>query len=385
MGPLRGFIIALSFCRRVDYSDPHEYSLTGGIIMHKAIILLMLIVFAGTAFARDLGNSNEHPVKDTPTITYTQPAEIKQGGDTVFDATVIPGLPYSDTGNTCGYVNDYDEICPYSGSTAPDVVYSFTPGSDVLLDFDLCGSLYDTKIYIYDSGLNLVACNDDYYFDDPCGNYVSKIEDVEMVAGGTYFIVIDGYGGDCGAYTLDVYGHMDWCYEPYPDSEGEPPLPDDYVDYHNGGCDTPPDYPFQEITGDADGNAFLSGRSGWYPVGGAMHRDTDWFLLIMGQEASLEVTACSMENTVLAEIGPQDCGSAAVLQSITSIIWMEETMVITGYAPGAAVWLRISPQDPGPPLWYDEPYGYNVWFTGLLEPAVATEATTWSTVKALYR
>jgi hypothetical protein len=357
----------------------------GRAIMRRVFVMLVIISFAGTAIAQDLSNSREFPEKYTPTVTYVPPAEPKQGGDTVFDATNIPGLPYSDTGNTCGYTNDYDETCPYTGSTSPDVVYSFTPGSDGLIGVDLCGSQYDTKTYIYDSGLNLVACNDDFYVEDPCGVYVSRIENAPLMAGETYFIVIDGYGGDFGAYTLDIYPHMEWCYEPYPDSEGEPPLPDDYVDYHNGGCDTPPDYPFQAITGDADGNAFLSGRSGWYTVGGAMHRDTDWFLLTMGQEASLEITACSMEHTVLAEIGPQDCGSAAVLQSITSIIWVEETMVITGYAPGAVVWLRISPQHPEPPLWYDEPYGYNVWFTGLLEPAVATEVTTWSTVKALYR
>lgn len=151
--------------------------------MRKAIVLLMVLATAGTAFAQDLGNSKERPVKNTPTRPYTPPAEIKQGGDTIFDATVIPGLPFTDTGNTCGYIDDYDEICPYSGSTAPDVVYSFTPVSDMSIDVDLCGSMYDTKLFIYDSGLNLVACNDDFYFEDPCGIYVSRIEGAPLVGG----------------------------------------------------------------------------------------------------------------------------------------------------------------------------------------------------------
>ena len=144
----------------------------------KSLFVVCLIagLFVGTATAQDLGNSREIPVKNTPVVIYEPPAIPKQGGDTIGDAAVIPGLPYSNTGTTAGYNNDYDEACPYTGSTSPDVVYSFTPDSDVDVDVDLCGSSYDTKLYIYDSDLNRIACNDDAYFDDDCGVYVSKIE-----------------------------------------------------------------------------------------------------------------------------------------------------------------------------------------------------------------
>ena len=40
--------------------------------------------------------------------------------------TVIDALPYVMMGTTVGYTDDYDEECPYTGSTSPDVVYSFT-------------------------------------------------------------------------------------------------------------------------------------------------------------------------------------------------------------------------------------------------------------------
>ena len=108
-------------------------------------------------------------------------------------------VPYSDTGTTCGYNDDYDEVCPYSGSTAPDVVYGVIPDMDVIVDIDLLGSTYDTKLYVYDENLALVACNDDFYPD-----YVSKIEQLALMGGVQYFIVVDGYYTSCGDYVLFV-------------------------------------------------------------------------------------------------------------------------------------------------------------------------------------
>lgn len=111
---------------------------------------------------------------------------------------------FTDTGATCDNIDDYDEVCPHSGSTSPDVVYSFEIYSYQLITFDLCGSSYDTKIYIYDEDLNLLACNDDYYFDSNCGFYTSYVEFWWEEPAATIYIVIDGYGGDCDEYTLEV-------------------------------------------------------------------------------------------------------------------------------------------------------------------------------------
>jgi hypothetical protein len=94
-------------------------------------------------------------------------AVFSQGGDVVGSATPITSDSYSATGTTAGYNDDYDEVCPYSGSTSPDVVYSYACTADnVACDVDMWGSAYDTKIYIYENAAgNLVACNDDYYSD----------------------------------------------------------------------------------------------------------------------------------------------------------------------------------------------------------------------------
>ncbi len=82
----------------------------------------------------------------------------------------------------------------------PDVVYRFAPEFDMSLEIDLWGSNYDTKVYVYGAGMELVACNDDFY-----PNYVSKIEYLSVVEGTKYYIVIDGYGGDHGDYVISMF------------------------------------------------------------------------------------------------------------------------------------------------------------------------------------
>jgi len=138
------------------------------------------------------------------------------GGDTCATATVIPSIPYRDTGTTVGLTADYHEECPGSFSEpspgAPDVVYSYTPTEDTTISIELCnGSDYNTTLYVYEniceSG-TLIACND-----DTCGRR-SAIYDLALSAGSTYYIVIDGSTGvgttDAGNYVLDVLQGGSW-------------------------------------------------------------------------------------------------------------------------------------------------------------------------------
>ncbi|MHC4413828.1 MAG: nidogen-like domain-containing protein [Planctomycetota bacterium] len=136
------------------------------------------------------------------------------GGEDCGSATVIPGLPYSDTGSTLGAVDDYDEICPFNTPGAGDVVYSYTPGVNQTISISLClNSAYDTKLYVYENvcgpyqGGTEIACNDDACstpsFPSP---FVSEIPAVALTAGNTYYIVVDGYLGDEGSYTIDIEG-----------------------------------------------------------------------------------------------------------------------------------------------------------------------------------
>ncbi len=148
----------------------------------------------------------------TGVLNIPDPNVILQGGDNIGNATVISSLPFSDDGSTAGYSDDYDEVCNFPGSTSPDVVYAYTPSTNITVDISLCGgSDYDTKLYVYENSPgNLVDCNDDYCstpnYPSP---YVSSLEDLYLLSGQTYYFVIDGYGGDYGNYTIDVTGIPD--------------------------------------------------------------------------------------------------------------------------------------------------------------------------------
>ena len=127
---------------------------------------------------------------------------IPESGDTTF------------MGSTIGFDNDYDAVCPYSGSTSPDVVYKLVLADSVNgMIVDLCQAQYDSKVYVYaESDLAAgdttnIGCSDDY-----CSNewtsFASYIELGHILYGGlsadTYYIVVDGYGSASGEFTLSV-------------------------------------------------------------------------------------------------------------------------------------------------------------------------------------
>ena len=96
-------------------------------------------------------------------INVTGPNATPNPGETCASALPLT-VPGTFTGTTVGYANDYDAVCPYTGSTSPDVVYSYTPAADQQVTFDLCASSYDTKLYVIqdDCANTPIACNDDY-------------------------------------------------------------------------------------------------------------------------------------------------------------------------------------------------------------------------------
>ncbi len=123
-----------------------------------------------------------------------------------------PGSDTLLTGTTVGFTNDYDEVCNYAGSIAPDVVYRMT-----LLDsvngviFDLCDSWYDSKVYVYSATdtINPIGCNDDYCSSDSSSwtSYLevgSPLAENGGLSAGEYYVVVDGYGTQEGTYWMEV-------------------------------------------------------------------------------------------------------------------------------------------------------------------------------------
>jgi hypothetical protein len=350
--------------------------------MRTALVIMLTLMVTAPCLALDPGN---HPTVSKPgTSVVPPPADptvIRQGGDTIVDAIVLD-LPAVDvSGTTAGFTDNYDEACPYQGSTSPDVVYAFTSDADIVVDIDLCGSAYDTKVYVYDQDLNLVACNDDFYSSgDPCGTYVSKIEQMPVIAGVTYVVVIDGFGGAFGDYLLNISEFVP-CQLDCPAGaqlEGEPPLTVGYVDTYNGGCNTDPENPpFQPLY-----YSVFCGKSGYYLSGVDTFRDTDWFIMTIPDSGVLEVLGDAEQPTYMFELGPQDCGAVMVVQSVPFGPCLEGLITIVG-VPGSLVWFWVGPQDFTSPDGSDVyEYEYVLIHWGIIDEV---EQHSLSEVKALFR
>jgi len=332
----------------------------------------------------DLQKSNLHVGQNPGT------PDGREGGETIASAIPCDGIPFTDGGNTCDNLHDYDEACPYTGSTAPDVVYSFTPAVDISLDLSLCSdnNQYDTKIFIYQDLAtpgDPWACNDDY-----CANahtyYASYLEDVPAYAGHTYFIVIDGYGGDCGQYELEI---TEWVpcvvVPPCPENavpEGEPPLVDFYDDAYNGGCCCETQV-WQEINwiDPETGCGWLCGVSGWFYYYGAM-RDTDWFeVTAAGDQIDWTLDAEFRTNMFVLST---DCHNLQVLYSAVEVGPCDPQTLSFPTIPGEIYWLWVGPTDF---LSFDEPFefDYLMEVCGITYDVVTVVPLSWGALKETYR
>lgn len=127
-------------------------------------------------------------------------------GATSATATLITSNPYVDSGTTVGKGNDaLLGACGSGGSdTAEDGWYRLQLTTSAVLELWIsCGAGgYDTRMAVFDSTLALIACNDD---DPGCGApyYRSRISELSVPAG-RYYVVVDGYSGTEGPYTLNV-------------------------------------------------------------------------------------------------------------------------------------------------------------------------------------
>jgi hypothetical protein len=271
---------------------------------------------ANTASHDELTRSQLEQEKNA-NVTTDVPG-ILEGGETIATAVNIPGLPYSDSGNTADNVHDYDAVCPYTGSLSRDVVYKYTPGGPGAIDIDLCNSGYDTKVYVYqNTTATLVACNDDA----GCGadGFRSELVNVAVTNPHTYYIVVDGYGGANGPYELNVIANVP-CIVACPSGsilENEPDCSDGYKDAWNSGCNSTPNT-FSNLP--CADSFTVCGRYGgfFHPASGFDYRDTDWYALPVGSSTG-GVTWCvtgeldTLAGYLNADLG---CGAPAFVDAL---------------------------------------------------------------------
>lgn len=344
-----------------------------------ALVLVLVMVVASMAYGA-MEPVNRPMPKKMGGVTGTPTYEGRDGGEDIATAVVIPSLPFTDTGNTCPYLDDYYEFCPYEGEGAPDVVYAYTPAADIQINIDMCNSLYDTKVFVYEdmeTPGSPYACNDDF-----CG-LQSGIEMLQLYGGHTYYIVVDGYSTACGDYELVVeeYVPPQPCVVTCPDGamiEGEETCYDQYVDTYNGGCNSVPEV-FQPITL----NTTICGESGNYMfddgTGPVEYRDMDWYELVLTEEEHVEFCVCADFPVRLWIVdGNLGCASATTVAWETSDANYE--LCIDAVLQPGTYWLLVSVSD-----WLSIPCGVEYTARVYEFGYTPVEGTSWGTIKSIYR
>lgn len=115
-----------------------------------------------------------------------------------MDAMTMTGIGIL-TGNTAGATDDHTMSCGFGSS--PDIAISWAAPAAGTYTFDTIGSSFDTVLTVRDgttcAGAEL-GCNDDNYYS------LDSTLRLTLTAGQMVVIVIDGYDGDAGAFTLSI-------------------------------------------------------------------------------------------------------------------------------------------------------------------------------------
>jgi hypothetical protein len=356
--------------------------------MRRLLMVLLMLSVAGTAMAAvSTGNTGSSPVikgQGTGSL-YVGPTIdplSRTLGDIIEEPFILPVVPNlgtgQATGTTDGFVDDYNEVCPFSPTGAPDVVYMYTPIESRNVSFTLCASSYDTKLYIYEdtytSGLPY-ACNDDDNVN--CTLYQSSIWNLNLLAGHVYYIVIDGYDAySHGDYVMDVIDNgpsvamgaccalSGICTITYPADcvgefqgentacvvglcpappqilcptgalvEGEPSCLG--IDNFNGGCNSTPNI-WSALDPQTGGCATLCGLA----CADGTSRDTDWYESI-GTGGIVTVSCTAAFPLQLLLITGTDC-AAPVYTAAVVAPGVAATLSAT-VADGAKVWIWVGP------------------------------------------
>jgi len=330
-----------------------------------------MLGIAGSAMAANFGTQAEFKPLGAP---YVPPAEPRQGGDNLGNAYVIGALPFSDTGTTTGYLQDYTASC--GSNASPDVVYTWVANATGTITVSLCGSSYDTVVHVHENAIgNEIGCNDDF-----C-SLQSQLSNLAVTTGNTYIIIVTGYSSANGAYTLAVT--LDEPPTPFECPAGalhenEPACVDNYQDHFNGGCNSTP-YVWQDLDGQAAGCAVMCGLTCTYNNGGVSTRDTDWFMST-GTGTTVNVTGNANFAYMMALMYGPSCANLQYIYVI-GVAGVPSTLSYA-ISAGADVATFFAPS-----VFTGLPTGeYAFEICGILDGGpVPTQTTTWGSLKNQYK
>jgi hypothetical protein len=126
---------------------------------------------------------------------------LDDGSDACPAVTIPAVIPFVDSGTTLGAVNNFNPITPCGTTYAPDKIYRFVPAHSGQFNINTFGSAFDTQLYVNTGGPcpgnTQVDCNDDF------GGSQSQVTPT-LTANQTYYIIVDGFQGYSGNFTLYV-------------------------------------------------------------------------------------------------------------------------------------------------------------------------------------
>ena len=280
---------------------------------------------------------------------------VAQDGENCASAFDIATLPFVDAGDTNFFANDYALTCVFGeadDSFARDVVYRYTPQQDELVTISLCGSDFDTELYVFEATCpdegDPIACSDDDCFGASGRSFNSHLDSVALTAGITYYIVIDGFVSERGMYLLSM--SSSFCAD-CPDGatqEGEPNcglgddgLPDDFV---NGGCNSA-----EPVFSPIAASETVCGVTASNPETGA--RDTDWYEFELTETRIVTWLVSAEFRTLIGLVdngGTGDCADVTCFVSSTETAPCQDNYVSALLGPGTW-WVYVAPffQDDG--------------------------------------
>jgi hypothetical protein len=351
-------------------------------VLQLLLIASIVLPASSQGLPRELSREGGPPAKTPSGPAWVPPANPEiLPGDTAFNPIVIASLPFAASGNTCNYLNDYYFPCgDASAQPSPDVVYMITPAVTTCVDVSLCGSDYDTGLYVCQTSIgNPIACNDDY-----CAQQ-SKITALTLLAGVTYFIVVDGYAG-CGNYTLSVTPTA--CRTSCAPlacpagavAEGEPTCYTGYLDNFNGGCNSAP-VVYQNISDPQ----VICGTYGKYCSDNlfcfTLYRDTDWYRLVVPTAEILHVCVQGEATTQVDVIDASGGCAFNVLPGAYAFLPACDSYCMDVPVGPGTYWIFVAPQQDASLPACGSRYVLSVSHSGV----VPANRVSWGHLKSVYR
>lgn len=125
-----------------------------------------------------------------------------QNGECSVATTLTCGSTFS--GNTVS-APQRDPNQPFCAIGTPSIFntgvwYTYTPSSSIQMTFDLTGSTFDTRLYLYENSCESLVC---IAADDNSGaNYTTSVLTAILNPTSTYYLYVTGTGNSRGEYTL---------------------------------------------------------------------------------------------------------------------------------------------------------------------------------------